>query len=164
MIRPLTYLGSTVLIPLTRGFVAAIDFADIDLLAGRNWSALVSPKRKAVYACRVERGRMLLLHREVANADAGSEIDHRDGDGLNCRRHNLRVCTRGQNVCNAPLRRDNRSGLKGALWDTRSGKWRAEISINGRRKHLGLFATPEEAHAAYSAAALANYGEFARLS
>jgi hypothetical protein len=151
-------------IPLTRGFVAVIDVCDLPVLGGRNWSALVSPRRQAVYACRAIGKRMLLLHREIMNAQPHDEVDHRDGDGLNCRRSNLRFCTRSQNLCNGPLRSDNRAGLKGAIWDERSKKWRAELSFNGKRKHLGLFVTPEEAHAAYLKSAVETYGEFARKS
>lgn len=164
MSRPLIFIDNFVLVPLTRGYTATIDFADLDLLRDRNWSALVSPRRRAVYACRVEKGKMLLLHREIMGADAGAEVDHKDGDGLNCRRLNLRSCTRSQNVCNSPTRKDNRSGLKGAMWDARSQKWRAEVSRNGKRVQIGIFASPELAHQAYCAAAADAYGEFARQS
>jgi hypothetical protein len=160
--RALIILDEIVRVPLTRGYVATIDRSDIGILKGRDWSALTSPRRTAVYACRVEMGKMLLLHREVIGAPTGTEVDHIDGDGLNCRRSNLRFCTRSQNLQNGPVRSDNRAGLKGAIWDSRAGKWRAEISKDGRRLWLGTFETPEQAHAAYVAAATAEYGEFAR--
>lgn len=162
MSRNLVILDDVVLVPLTKGYVATIDRSDIEILKGRRWSALTSPRRTAVYACRVEMEKMLLLHREIIGATAGSEVDHIDGDGLNCRRSNLRFCTRSQNIQNGPVRSDNRAGLKGAIWDTRAGKWRSEINRGGRRQWLGTFDTAEEAHAAYLEAAVAEYGEFAR--
>jgi len=156
--------GLTALVPLTRGFVAIIDASDVPIVSGWNWSVLISKRRRAVYAGRVHDRKTILMHRALIGAERGEEIDHRDGDGLNNRRNNLRRCTRGQNTCNAPTRSDNRAGLKGASFDSRSGKWRVEISIDGRKKHLGLFATAEEAHARYATAAAEIYGEFARTS
>lgn len=165
MSRDIIVVGDIAIVPLTRGFNAIIDACDVGLVEGRLWSALVSSRRNAVYACRmVDNGAMLLMHRVIIGAIKGDEVDHRDGDGLHNRRDNLRLCTRRQNTHNSPVRKDNRSGMKGAIWDGRSGKWRAEITINGRHIYLGLFSTPEEAHQAYAAAAILHFGEFARLS
>lgn len=163
-VRKITIEGEIAIVPLTRGYSAIIDAADVPVVSGRNWSALVSKRREVVYACRVQDRKMILMHRAIIGAVTGEEVDHCNGDGLNNRRNNLRLCTRSQNNCNSRTRSDNRSGLKGALFETRSGKWRAEISVNGRRKNLGLFATAEEAHARYVLAASEVYGEFARAS
>ena len=87
-------------------------------------------------------------------------IDHRDGDPSNNRWTNLRSATRSQNSANKRLYRSNACGLKGVCRE-RSG-WRATIYKNGRRRHLGNFPTPQEAHAAYVKAARKLFGEFAR--
>lgn len=90
--------------------------------------------------------------------------DHANAD---CSRNpiaNLRPASYAQNQWNARLRRDNTVGLKGVSFYKPNGQYRAQIKRLGRKKHLGYFATPEEAHAAYLAAAQACFGEFARAS
>jgi hypothetical protein len=87
-------------------------------------------------------------------------IDHRDGDPSNNRWDNLRRATKSQNSANRGLNRNNSCGLKGVSCE--GGRWRAGIYKDGRRHHLGSFATPQAAHAAYVAAARRLFGEFAR--
>ncbi len=74
---------------------------------------------------------------------------------------NLRVCTNSQNSMNQLKSRDNTSGYKGVYLCKRTGKWRASITVQYKVKRLGRFATPEDASAAYRAAALNLHGEFA---
>ena len=89
-------------------------------------------------------------------------IDHRDGDVSNNRWNNLRRATASQNNANRCRPRQNTSGYKGVYLCRKSGKWRAGIGRNGKTIHLGRFATPQAAHAAYLAAARKLFGEFAR--
>lgn len=91
-------------------------------------------------------------------------VDHIDGDTLNNRIANLRLATHAQNLGNSKRRKDNTSGFKGVSADRSGARWRAQIKRNGRIAHLGTFDTPEEAHAAYVAAATELFGEFARAS
>lgn len=165
--RPVIVSGDMATVTLTQGMVATIDASDIDLVNGWNWSALMSPRRKAVYAARViardGKQTMLLMHRVIIGAEPGLVVDHRDGDGLNNRQSNLRLCSRADNALNTGRRADNKSGFKGVFFDARSGKWRAEIRRGGRSVHLGLHEDPEEAYARYCAAAHDIHGEFARL-
>lgn len=81
------------------------------------------------------------------------EIDHHDQDKSNNRIANLRPATRSQNSQNKSLRCDNKSGLRGVSWYAKSGKWCAQIGLNGRRKNLGYFESKEDAYNAYLAAA-----------
>lgn len=73
------------------------------------------------------------------------DIDHIDGDGLNNKWENLRSVTKYQNQQNRRLNSNSKSGVSGVSFYAQSGKWRAAININGKKKHLGYFDTFEEA-------------------
>lgn len=89
------------------------------------------------------------------------DIDHINRIKDDNRWCNLREASRSQNNINSGMRKHNTSGLKGVFYRSdRPKKWQAKIGLNGRGKHLGYFNTKEEAHAAYLAAARANYGDF----
>lgn len=90
------------------------------------------------------------------------QVDHINGDRSDNRLVNLRAATNAQNCANRRIRRDNRSGLKGVYFHNQSGKFRAEICVNGRSKTIGSFDTASAAHAAYCGAAQKHFGEFAR--
>lgn len=92
------------------------------------------------------------------------DIDHWDRDKGNNRWGNLRLATDAQNKANSKLDRRNTAGLKGAVYRAKRRRWRAQIIIAGKARHLGYFSTPQGAHAAYMAAALEAYGEFARAA
>jgi len=99
----------------------------------------------------------------VTGEDPGDlEVDHKDLDKLNNSWHNLRLCTRAQNQGNRTKRSDNQTGFKGVYPLPRLGKYAAQIQHEGFQQNLGLFPTPEEAHAAYCKAALELHGDFAR--
>ena len=110
----------------------------------------------------------LLLHRIIMARVIGrplddfEHVDHRDGNGLNNTRANLRIATHTQNMQNRKRHKNNKSGYKG-VYRRRSGKWRAAIRVNGKYISLGSFDTPEEAYAAYCKAAIQYHGEFARF-
>lgn len=87
-------------------------------------------------------------------------IDHRNRRPWDNRIANLRECTQKQNLANTTVRRDSRTGLKGVT-KMPHGRFRAQINQDGKQRHLGMFATAEEAHSAYVTAALALRGEFA---
>lgn len=156
--------GDTVRLMLTRGKAALIDAVDADL-ALLNWCA--SPCRHKWYASHVSRPRRrtVYLHREIAARFCGDisdkEIDHVDGDGLNCRRSNLRPCTRGQNLCNRGKQKNNSSGFKGVFRYRKNGQWFAQIRVSGRVVRLGSFPSPGLASEAYQRAASFYHGEFA---
>lgn len=88
-------------------------------------------------------------------------LDHRDGDGLHNWFDNLREATGTQNKGNSRRPSHNTTGLKGVRRSHNGKRWAAQIKINGRYLHLGMYDTPELAHAAYVEAAKAHFGEFA---
>jgi hypothetical protein len=101
------------------------------------------------------------MHREILGASKGIEVDHRDRDTLNNRRHNLRLATHSQNQQNAYLQSNNTSGFKGVSFRPSNGKWRVRIGVAGKRMHLGSYGTREEAYAVYCDAAKRHHGDFA---
>jgi len=88
-------------------------------------------------------------------------VDHKDGNRANNVGKNLRDATLQQNNWN---RKPNSSGLKGVSYVPRRKKWRAQIRVNGKKKEIGVFPTPEAAHAAYVAAAKKIHGEYLRTA
>jgi hypothetical protein len=156
--------GDLAYVPLTKGYEAIIDVADIPLVEAHNWYAHV--QSHAVYAeCSLQRNKnrhALIMHRVIMGDPAGFDIDHRDGDGLNNRRSNLRIATRAQNLHNQRIVRRNTSGFKGVSWNKRDHKWQARIYVNNKQFSLGYHATPELAHAAYCEASARLHGEFGR--
>ena len=165
-IRPIRVSGKVAFVTLTKGYTAIIDAADVHLVEGWNWHAVIG--RNTVYAKRRERidggaWRTILLHRIIMAPPDDMQVDHRSGDGLDCRRANMRQATNSQNQHNQRLKCTNTSGLKGVSWDMGSQKWRAKIKIDGKQIYLGLFTSPESAHAAYAEASSRLHGDYGRL-
>ncbi len=92
-----------------------------------------------------------------------ADVDHMDGDKTNNSINNLRECTRSQNKGNSKRHSvPTKSGLKGVTWQSKIEKWQARLMVRGTHLSLGCYNTPEDAHAAYMAAAQKHFGEFAR--
>jgi len=104
------------------------------------------------------------LHRVIMNAPDDVEVDHRDGNKLDIRKKNLRICCIAENSKNLSKRSDNTSGYKGVSWNKNGKKWKSSLNSNGKVIYLGLFNTKEEAAKAYNEAAIKHHGEFARLN
>lgn len=162
--RDIVVDGALARIPLTRGLVALIDAVDVPLVSGVNWCAC--PSRKTFYAHRTisRRGcqRKVILHRLLMAPPPGMHVDHVNGDGLDCRRENMRIVTLLQNNLNRGKRVTNKVGLKGV--SQLGNRYRAEIQTDGVKTYLGLFATPEEAHSAYCAASETQHREYGRTA
>lgn len=156
--------GALAYIPLTQGYEAVIDASDAPLVAGINWCALVDKRNVyAVYKQGPAGGqRTVRMHRLLMGEPEGLEVDHRDGNGLNNRRDNLRAATKSQNQQNSRLSSQNTSGFKGVSWNKARRKWESNIVLNQVKTCLGRFATAEEASAAYIEASARLHGEYGR--
>ncbi len=154
-------------IALTQGFVALVDDEDYDRVSAFKWSA--TKTKTNVYAVRKVRTRSgrttsQLLHRFIMGVTHPRiDVDHQDRRGLNCQRHNLRVCVRGENNANKPKTR-GASLYKGVSWDSSRGLWRAYVTVHNTSKFLGRFQDERDAASAYDAAARAAFGEFANCN
>ena len=102
------------------------------------------------------------MHRLIMQAIDGQYVDHINGDGLDNRRENLRICTHAQNMQNQMPVRLGTSKYKGVSWDKVAKKWAAHINLDGKPKKLGRFVAEEDAAKAYDSAAIEHYGEYAR--
>lgn len=153
-------------IRIAPGVVALVDPCDAHLAAFK-WYA--NRKRGyTTYAVHTPVGagqKYVFLHRVVLGlTDSALIVDHVNGNGLDCRRSNLRLATVSQNGANRKLQRNNTSGYRGVFWHKPSGSWRAQIKSLGRRYALGSFPSVEAAAKAYDAAARSHFGAFARLN
>lgn len=93
---------------------------------------------------------------------SGMCIDHVDGDPFNNKASNLRLATCAQNAMNRGPQKNNTSGYKGVMFFKRDKKWHAQITVGGKKKHLGYFDTPQLASEAYTNAEKTLFGSFAR--
>jgi len=126
-----------------------------------------SPNKDGYIQIKIK-GRLFGAHRlawmHVHGGWPAEEVDHKNGKRSDNRIDNLRIATRVDQMANLSVPKSNTSGFKGVSRDKTGRRWRANIIIGGKQKHLGIFDTPELAHEAYAAAAISKSGEFARLS
>ena len=154
-------------IPLSRGNVAIIDDEDLELVSRYKWHAVTPPSAQTPYATTHVPGdhdKAILLHRLILGVPPDVHVDHRDGDGLNCRRYNLRAATRAQNAANRRRNRKSVSGFKGVTFHKGVRKWRVRIRKDGKLFHLGFFTKAEDGARRYDEEAVRLFGEWARLN
>lgn len=150
-------------VPLSQGFAACVDDADYHRVSAYKWSA--TKTKNTVYGIRKartsdNRTTSQLLHRFILRVtDPRIHVDHRDHDGLNCQRDNLRKCVRGENDGNRRKTRGS-SQYKGVSWSKGKRCWRACIRIE-RTIHLGYFDDEAQAALAYDDAARIRFGVMA---
>jgi len=155
-------------IPLDDNHEALIDSQDKELASHFSWRLATKKNKKLHYAETAtpeeyldQFGEFTSLHRVVMSARKGDMLDHRNGNGLDCRRSNLRFCTVSQNTSH---RHYNRTKLpyRGVVKQT--NRWHAQIEIRMHNHYLGIFRDPESAARCYNSAAQYHFGEFAVLN
>ena len=168
IIEPMSQTStSSKLIPLTRNRFAIVDAEDFDYLNQWKWHSI---RRKKL--CHVARNirksngkrSKIYLHQVILEKREGMETDHINGDGLDNRKSNLRLVTRGQNMMNRALSKNNKSGYKGVSWINKDKVWYSNIRVNRKTISLGHFGCKKRAALAYNVAAKEYFGEFARLN
>jgi len=157
------------------GFRFQIDEEDVQIAKEPGWYGCTFKKYRVNWGLRIipcirrtiiRNGEKTseLLHRRILNAPSGIQVDHRNGDTLDFRRDNLRLCSQYQNQANRGKPVTNTSGYKGVTWAKRENKWHSQITVNGKCRSLGYYKTAREAAIAYNEAASNSLGEFARLN
>ena len=152
-------------IPLTQGLVTQVDDEDYNWLNQWKWCALKS--KNTYYAVRNSEtinGKRynIYMHRVIMKTPKHLQCDHQDQNGLNNQKFNLRHASNTQNQIN--VTHFNTSGYRGVTYNKQHEKWRVQITINHKRKHLGYFDNAIKAAERYDRAALKYHGEFAIIN
>jgi hypothetical protein len=149
-------------ISLTQNKVSLVDDEDYEYLMQWKWCAIKS--RNTFYVVNGHSSKTIIMHRVIMNVGNGILIDHKDGDGLNNQKHNLRICSVAENARNCKKRSHNTSGYKGVYSDKTYNKHHAYIRVNGKKIYLGQFNSKIDAAKAYDSAAIEFFGEFAKTN
>lgn len=154
------------LIELTRGEYAKVDDCDYRFLMNFNWQV---HEMRGVYYTKtsvvVQRSPKKMfwpsMHRMLTDFPVGMVVDHVNGNSLDNRRSNLRICTQAENTRNNKLGKNNTSGIKGIYRVV--NKWKTLIGVDGKSVHGGTFECPLLAANKYRELARKYHGEFANL-
>lgn len=150
-------------IELTQGRFAIVDDEDYEYLNQFKWCFKKEPNSEKGYAVRKEKSKIIHMEFLILEKHSGLIIDHINIDSLDNRKENLRLCTKAENCQNRSIRKNSSSGYKGVFRTKNSKKnpWRARITNNGKRIHLGVFPSKKEAAIAYNEKAKELFGDFA---
>lgn len=142
-----------------------VDPCDLWLLTAYAWCIKMCGGKPYVAGTDHINGRavMCFLHRVIMNAPPGVEVDHINGNTLDNRRCNLRICTHKENGRNQKSHGGS-SKYKGVSWHKQRRKWQAQIKVDGKNIHLGYFDDEEGTAFTYDVAARILFGDFARLN
>ena len=160
-------------IQLTQDYVALVSDKDYPRVAKFKWSVHITRNKngsiKSIYATRGVwlKGSCTArwLHRVIMQVDDPKvKVDHKNRNGLDCRRGNLRTATNSQNTSNTKLYSTSTSGFKGVAWSKQNKKWVAYIYVKYKRIHLGYFTSKTEAAKVRDLAAKQYHKQFAVLN
>ena len=153
---------------LTQGMFAIVDDEDYEYL--KRWSWYAHKDGNTFYAVRKSpktksggKRQLVRMHRVILRAASNEMVDHKNGNGLNNRRRNIRFCTQSQNNYNY-ANYPHSSKYKGVSWKTDKGKWYVGIRSKGKHIFIGSYVDEDEAGRAYDEKAKELFGKFARLN
>ena len=148
------------------GHKVLVDLADYDAVVQHQWSLEKGSNTFYLVRRKGPRGavRRIILHRWLTRAPKHLQVDHKNGNGLDNRRRNLRICKQQHNLWNQGKRPKCTSSYKGVSWCKAAKKWQVHIMVNYKNNYLGLFKCEKSAANAYNKAAKKFFGRFARLN
>ena len=142
---------------LIQGQIALVDEEDYELVNPFRWH--IFNVHRCSYAV-TNNG--ILMHRLILGVSKGKMVDHKDNNGLNNQKDNLRECTHSQNGANRNPSKKGTSKYLGVCWAKDRSKWMAQITHKQNRYKLGSFINEIDAAKAYNKKAIELHGEFAR--
>lgn len=154
------------LIPSTKGQTIKVCDCHYDKVKQWKWSALDQGRLRKSYAAVREQKigdkyKVILIHRFIMDCPEGMVVDHINGNQMDNRCNNLRICTRSQNNANQRgAKRNSKSGHKGVYWHKAAQKWCAEVVHERKKYYLGVFKNKLDAVGAYNEKAKELHGEF----
>jgi hypothetical protein len=157
-------MASMVEVPLTRERIALIDDDDFETVSRFKWCCdRQKDMRSPIYAITWNKGKIMRMHRLILNAQPGQLVDHINGNGLDNRRSNIRICTIAENAHNIHKTR-GKSIFKGVSWHDKHKIWDVTITLDCTRIYIGTYKNELEAALAYDEAARKYHGVFASLN
>ncbi len=149
--------------------VAVVDDEDFEWLSSFSWHIQDGKRRQGYASTRPKKhGPTYYMHRLIAekmfNPEGKWQVDHINGDSFDNQRSNIRLSTQAQNLMNAKKRAGTTSQYKGVYWNKLRKTWNAQITIDKKFAHLGVFRNEIDAAKAYDEAAKKHFKEFARLN
>lgn len=154
-------------IKLNNNKVVKVDDDDFKELSLFHWYA---PDNNGYYRARADfwkdgKKKSISMSRFITNCSKGMVVDHINGDTLDNRRSNLRVCTHSENMRNRRiLSKNNKTGYKGVSWNIFAKQWQVGISFKGKHMTVGYSRDIKEAAKIYNEAAIKYHGDFATLN
>ena len=157
---------------IIRGYEVLVDYENLEIVFSHGWNIdrKAASEKKLYYftaeKCVDGKRIKLRLHREIMKCERndGRYVDHINGNTLDNRKINLRICTNAENARARKVRVDSSSGYRGVSFYKYTNKWTAYIGLNYKRINLGYFLTKEEAIEARRIAVKKYHGDFARYN
>lgn len=147
-----------------KGKYAVVDDDDYNLVSPYRWYYLKGGYARAEIFDGSKQRKRILMHRLILNASDGDVVDHINGNGLDNRKSNIRICTFTQNGQNRRPNINSSSTYKGVSFHRKHNKWTARIRVNGRLINIGLFESEIDAARAYDIMAIKHFGEYANIN
>jgi hypothetical protein len=160
--------GSVRWIPLNKGYYTILDADDYDRIIKSHW--WVQVKGDTFYAEAVSKingkWKHVKMHREILGLvrGDGNMVDHKNRNGLDNRKSNMRLSTKSSNGYNCKMKSHNTSGYRGVHWSKAASKWQTRIGVNGSPKYLGCYVDIIEAASEYDKASIKFWGKDAILN